>query len=61
MCSSEMVEGVIVGRAPGVKFKNGRDVLGDLGGVRITNGVFNHHARAFRCGSCEAVLVLPAP
>jgi uncharacterized OB-fold protein len=59
MCSGELTEGFIVGRAPGVKFKVRRDVAGDLGGVRITSGVFNHSASAFRCDSCGAVVVPP--
>lgn len=59
MCSAEMVEGSIVGRSPGVKFKASRDLLGDLTGVPLTSGFFNHSARAFRCGSCGTVVVPP--
>lgn len=58
-CSEEMVEGLIVGRSPGVKFKRRRDVAGDLGGIRITRGVFNHRAAALRCEACGTVVVLP--
>ena len=60
MCSAEMVEGSIVGRSPGVKFKASRDILGDLTGVPITNGFFNHSARAFRCSTCGTVVVPPS-
>jgi hypothetical protein len=54
-----MTEGFILGRAPGVKFKAQRDLLGDLGGTRITSGIFNHRAAAFRCDSCTTVVVPP--
>lgn len=57
MCSAEMVVGSIVARSPGVKFKVSRGVLGDLTGVRLTSGFFNHTATAFRCESCGTVLV----
>ena len=58
-CSSPMLAGVIVGRSPGVKFKPKRDILGDLGGIKVTQGLFNHSADAHRCGDCGAVLILP--
>ncbi len=43
-----MDEGVVVGRAPGVKFKDTGDTLGDLGGVLLTSGVSNHSVAAMR-------------
>jgi hypothetical protein len=52
-----MNHGVVVGRAPGVKFKDTSDVLGDLGGVLLTSGVFNHSVAAMRCSSCGTVVI----
>jgi hypothetical protein len=54
-----MIAGFIVGRPPGVKFKLRRTFFGDLGGIRITNGFFNHSANALRCESCGTVVVPP--
>lgn len=56
-CSSSMAAGVVVGRAPGVKFEAARDVLGDLGGVTLTSGVFNHSVDAWRCPACGTVVI----
>lgn len=53
-----MVEGVVVGRAPGVKFKRSRG-LTDLKGVRLTTGVFDHSADALRCRDCGTVVIPP--
>lgn len=50
-CSTPMEWGVVVGRSPGVKFKSQRSFLGDLGGIRLTKGFFNHSADALRCES----------
>jgi uncharacterized OB-fold protein len=58
--SPEMVEGVVVGRAPGVKFKRSRG-LADLKGVRLTTGVFDHSADALRCQDCGTVVIPPLP
>ena len=58
-CDSPMTLGVVVGRSPGVKFKPSRDVLGDLGGIKLTKGIFNHSVDAQRCTACGAVLILP--
>lgn len=58
-CSNEMIEGLIVGRSPGVKFKAQRGVSGDLTGTPLTTGIFNHSAPALRCGSCGTVVVPP--
>jgi predicted RNA-binding Zn-ribbon protein involved in translation (DUF1610 family) len=51
--------GVIVGRSPGVKFKTSRGFGGDLAGIPLTTGIFNHSAPAFRCGNCGTVVVTP--
>jgi ribosomal protein S27E len=61
ICSApSMTAGEIVGRSPGVKFKEtGAGLLGDLTGVAITTGVFNHSAPALRCGACGTVVVPP--
>jgi len=56
-CQSLMDEGVVVGRSPGVKFKGNRDLLGDLGGVLLTSGLFNHSVAAMRCNSCGTVVI----
>jgi hypothetical protein len=61
VCSSQaLVLGVIVGRSPGVKFKEERGLLGDLSGTLITSGAFNHSAEAWRCEACGTVIV-PGP
>lgn len=52
-----MTRRFIIGRSPGVKFKESAGVLGDLTGVLITKGMFNHSADAFRCSRCGLVLV----
>lgn len=54
-----MTEGSVVGRSPGVKFKIRRGIAGDLSGIPITTGFFNHHAEAFRCDSCGTVVIPP--
>ncbi|MBU3977807.1 MAG: hypothetical protein L6256_05830 [Propionicimonas sp.] len=46
-----------MGRSPGVKFKAETDVFGDLGGILLTSGFFNHSAAAFRCESCGTVVI----
>ncbi|WP_020141756.1 hypothetical protein [Terracoccus sp. 273MFTsu3.1] len=62
ICSApSMTTGEIVGRSPGVKFKeSGGGLLGDLTGVPVTTGVFNHSARALRCDACGTIVV-PSP
>lgn len=57
--SADLVSGVIVGRSPGVKFKGSMGLAGDLSGIRLTKGVFNHSAPAFRCDECGTVVVPP--
>jgi hypothetical protein len=52
--------GVIVGRSPGVKFKSRRGFAGDLMGIPLTTGFFNHSAPALRCRTCGTVVVTPA-
>jgi uncharacterized Zn finger protein len=59
--SDDLVLGVIVGRSPGVKFKEERGLLGDLSGTPITSGVFNHSAEAWRCEACGTVVVPGLP
>lgn len=56
-CTSEMEPGVVLGRAPGVKFKNRRSTAGDLGGIRLTKGFFNHSVEAWHCPSCATVVI----
>ncbi|HEV2796090.1 MAG TPA: hypothetical protein VGV65_00585 [Nocardioides sp.] len=51
---------MIVGRSPGVKFKQSRGLAGDLTGIPLTTGFFNHSADARRCAACGTVVVLPA-
>lgn len=51
--------GLIVGRSPGVKFKRHRGLGGDLTGIPLTRGVFNHSAPALRCEKCGTVVVTP--
>jgi len=57
--STELTSGLIVGRSPGVKFKERRGVLGDLAGIPLTTGLFNHSAPAFRCAACRTVVIQP--
>jgi len=52
-----MSAGVVVGRSPGVKFKQGRDLGGDLGGIPLTTGFFNHSVDALRCEACGTVVI----
>lgn len=59
-CDTEMASGVIVGRSPGVKFTSARSVAGDIGGLLLTSGFFNHSAPAYRCSGCGTVVV-PGP
>ena len=51
---------MVVGRSPGVKFKKARGLAGDLTGIQLTHGFFNHSADALRCETCGTV-VIPAP
>ena len=57
---SPLDAGVIVGRSPGVKFKQSGGLAGDLTGIPLTTGFFNHSADARRCAACGTVVVLPA-
>jgi predicted RNA-binding Zn-ribbon protein involved in translation (DUF1610 family) len=57
--SPDLTSGLIVGRSPGVKFKQSRGALGDLSGTPVTTGFFNHSAPAFRCDDCGTVIVQP--
>lgn len=59
LCDISMEQGVIVGRSPGVKFKASNDVFGDLTGVQLTSGFFNHSANAYRCDGCGTVVIPP--
>ena len=56
-CHTQMTAGVVVGRSPGVKFKQGRGLGGDLGGIPLTTGFFNHSVDAFRCDECGTVVI----
>lgn len=56
---ADLTSGVIVGRSPGVKFKGATGVAGDLTGIPLTTGMFNHSAPALRCEGCGTVVVLP--
>jgi hypothetical protein len=56
---TDLTSGVIVGRSPGVKFKGSKGVTGDLTGILLTDGFFNHDAPALRCDECGTVVVLP--
>ena len=56
-CHAKMSAGVVVGRSPGVKFKPSRNLLGDLGGVLLTRGFFNHSVDALRCDECGTVVI----
>jgi hypothetical protein len=57
LCDTPMDSGVVVGRSPGVKFKESADMFGDLGGILLTSGLFNHSVAALRCGSCGTVVI----
>jgi hypothetical protein len=57
---TDLDPGVIVGRSPGVKFKQSKGLAGDLTGVPLTTGIFNHSAPALRCAACGTVVVPPA-
>ncbi len=57
--NSSLLPGVIVGRSPGVKFKLSKGFPGDLTGIPLTTGIFNHTAPARRCDACGVVVVLP--
>ena len=52
-----MSAGVVVGRSPGVKFKKARGLTGDLTGIQLTHGFFNHSADAWRCDACGTVVI----
>jgi hypothetical protein len=52
-----MTAGVVVGRSPGVKFKRARGLAGDLTGIQLTRGLFNHSADALRCETCGTVVI----
>ncbi|CAN5655302.1 hypothetical protein BH11ACT8_BH11ACT8_35680 [soil metagenome] len=54
-----LVDGVIVGRSPGVKFKKSQGIAGDLTGTPVTKGFMSHSAPAWRCSSCGCVVVPP--
>jgi hypothetical protein len=56
---ADLTSGVIVGRSPGVKFKGSKGATGDLTGIPLTTGVFNHSAPAARCAGCGTVVVTP--
>jgi hypothetical protein len=43
-----------------VKFKKSKGVAGDLTGIPLTTGIFNHAAPALRCAACGTVVVPPA-
>jgi|GEM_PF-2233301 len=58
-CSCSMDAGVVVARPPGAKFKPRKGALGDIGGIKLTSGVFNYRADALRCPACGAVVILP--
>jgi hypothetical protein len=57
--STELVFGEIIGRSPGVKFKSSAGFTGDLTGILMTTGLFNHSAPAFRCSVCGTVIIIP--
>jgi uncharacterized OB-fold protein len=52
-----MSAGVVVGRSPGVKFKKTRGLTGDLTGIKLTQGFFNHSIDALRCDTCGTVVI----
>ena len=39
--------------------KGSKGVAGDLTGILLTDGFFNHDAPALRCDECGTVVVLP--
>ncbi|MEV0971439.1 hypothetical protein [Microtetraspora glauca] len=45
------------GTLPRIKFKSSQDMVGDLGGILLTSGFFNHSADAFRCSECGTVVI----
>jgi hypothetical protein len=55
-----MLPGVVVGRSPGVKFKPTKGIMGDLTGIQLTTGFFNHTAHALRCQACGTVVITPS-
>ncbi|SDI34149.1 PF20097 family protein [Nonomuraea jiangxiensis] len=57
LCSTSMKPGIVVGRSPGVKFKQSVGALGDLTGIRLTKGFGYQHADAFRCDECGTVVI----
>ena len=52
-----MSAGVVVGRGPGVKFKETRGLTGDLTGIKLTQGFFKHSVEALRCEACGTVVI----
>lgn len=59
-CGSDMASGLVVGRAPGVKFKpDKKNLMGDLTGIPLTKGVFSHEVDALRCPECGIVVIVP--
>lgn len=56
-CAEQMHAGVVVGRSPGVKFKTARSIAGDIGGILLTTGIFNHSVNALRCARCGTVVI----
>jgi hypothetical protein len=58
-CGRPMEKGKVVGRPPGVKFKYSVGFLGDLTGIQLTTGFFNHSVAAWRCNECGTVLIPP--
>lgn len=52
-----MTAGLVVGRSPGVKFKRASGLAGDLTGIPLTQGFFNHSADALRCEGCGTVVI----
>ena len=47
---------MIVGRSTDVKLKEDSGFFGDLTGLPVASGVFNHEAYAVRCESCGTVV-----
>lgn len=56
-CQAELRAGVVVGRGPGVKFKETRGLTGDLTGIKLTQGFFKHSVDALRCEACGTVVI----
>ncbi len=52
-----MSVGQVVGRSPGVTFKKSAGLAGDLTGIPLTQGIFNHRANALRCDACATVVI----